>query len=224
MSLSSTTMLAAMIKADSAVPPLALVLLTSIDSRIVKSTATAHGLAAVETKPVHPEKLRATLVRALAASVTASPLAPKAPTAPQRPNLSSAPTTILVAEDNPVNQKVASLILRNLGHACDIVVNGREALEAVQRHPYQLVLMDAQMPEMDGLEATRRIRAGQLAGLPGFRSDLRIVALTANAMSTDRDACLAAGMDDFITKPVKTAAVHAVLSRWLNPALTTRAA
>ncbi len=216
--------LAAAIKADAAMPPLALMLLTSIDSRIVKSTAAAHGLAAVETKPVHPDKLRATLVRALAVTATASPLAPKTPSASKLPDLLPAGAAILVAEDNPVNQKVASLMLRQLGHHCDVVANGREAVEAVQRHPYRLVLMDAQMPEMDGLEATRRIRTGQLAGLPGFRPDLRIVALTANAMSTDRDVCLAAGMDDYITKPVQAAALRAVLVRWLNPALTTRAA
>ncbi len=217
-------MLAEAIRADASLPPLALVLLTSIDNRIVKSTAAAHGLAAFETKPVHPDKLRATLIRALAISATASPLAAKAPATASAALPPATIATILVAEDNPVNQKVACLMLRSLGYHCDLVSNGREALAAVPLQSYQLILMDAQMPEIDGLEATRRIRAAQAAGLPGFGPGLRIVALTANAMSSDRDACLAAGMDDYLTKPVKSEALRAMLARWLPPVVAHRAA
>jgi CheY-like chemotaxis protein len=109
------------------------------------------------------------------------------------------PLAILVAEDNPVNQRVAILILQRLGYRADLAANGREALEAVQRQRYDLVLMDVQMPEMDGLQATREIRAG-------FQGEdrPRIVAMTANASTSDRDDCFAAGMDDFLTKPVRS--------------------
>jgi len=106
------------------------------------------------------------------------------------------PLRILVAEDNAVNQKLALLLLKQMGYKADIVVNGREALEALTRQTYDAVLMDVQMPEMDGLEATRRIRS---AAIP----QPRIIGLTANAMQGDRAMCLAAGMDDYITKPIR---------------------
>ena len=110
------------------------------------------------------------------------------------------PLAILVAEDNPVNQRVAMLMLQRLGYRADVAANGREALEAVARQRYDLVLMDVQMPEMDGLQAAREIRAR-------FADDVRprIVAMTANASTSDRDDCFAAGMDDFLTKPVRSA-------------------
>jgi PAS domain S-box-containing protein len=108
------------------------------------------------------------------------------------------PLAILLAEDNPVNQRVASLMLQRLGYRADVVANGREAVEAVGRRNYDLILMDVQMPEMDGMQATREICAQQR---PTDRP--RIVAMTANASTTDRDACLEAGMNDFLTKPVR---------------------
>jgi CheY-like chemotaxis protein len=107
------------------------------------------------------------------------------------------PLTILVAEDNLVNQKVATLMLGRFGFRPDIVGNGRLAVEAMRRQPYDLVLMDVHMPEMDGLEATRRIRAEQPAGM---HAD--IVAMTASALVHDVQECLAAGMDAVVTKPV----------------------
>jgi PAS domain S-box-containing protein len=108
------------------------------------------------------------------------------------------PLAILVAEDNPVNQRVALLMLQRLGYRADVAANGREALEALARQRYDLVLMDVQMPEMDGLQAAREIRANTVGS---FRP--RIVAMTANASTSDRDECFAAGMDDFLTKPVR---------------------
>ncbi|WP_414661717.1 PAS domain-containing hybrid sensor histidine kinase/response regulator [Horticoccus sp. 23ND18S-11] len=110
------------------------------------------------------------------------------------------PLAILLAEDNPVNQRVATLMLQRLGYRADIAANGREALEAVERQRYDLILMDVQMPEMDGLQAAREIRARFPAGRRP-----RIVAMTANASTADRDECFAAGMDDFLTKPVRNA-------------------
>jgi two-component system sensor histidine kinase/response regulator len=116
---------------------------------------------------------------------------------------------VLVAEDNVVNQKVARLMLERVGCRVDMVEDGEQAVAAVQRTAYDLVLMDCQMPVVDGLEATRRIR-----GLPGPVSRTVIVALTANALSGDRDRCISAGMDDYLAKPVRREALDEVLSRW----------
>ena len=109
------------------------------------------------------------------------------------------PLRVLLAEDNTVNQKVAQLILARLGHHVDTVSNGLEAVEALNRAPYDIILMDMHMPEMDGLEATRRIRAQA----PPDRRSVPIIAMTASAMAEDRTACLDAGMDAFLSKPVR---------------------
>jgi signal transduction histidine kinase/PleD family two-component response regulator len=191
----------------------ALVLLTSLGDRMNRDALDDHGLAACETKPVHPDRLRATLVQALTKAADTNPARPAEPArAAGKP--AEQPPLVLVAEDNPVNQKVARLMLRNLGYAVDVVVNGFEAVAAVQRKAYAFVLMDAQMPVLDGLEATRRIRAAQAAGRPGFPRALHIVAMTANAMTGDRELCLAAGMNDYVAKPVKPEAMRAVLDRY----------
>jgi len=106
------------------------------------------------------------------------------------------PLRILLAEDNVVNQKLAMRLLQQMGYRADLASNGIEAVESASRQPYDVILMDVQMPEMDGLEASRRIVASG-AGRP------RIIAMTANAMQGDREMCLAAGMDDYITKPIR---------------------
>ena len=116
------------------------------------------------------------------------------------------PLRILLAEDNGVNQKLALRLLQKMGYRADVAGNGIEAIEAVQRQTYDLVLMDVQMPEMDGLEATRRIVQ---RWAPGERP--RIVAMTANAMQGDREACLAAGMQDYVTKPIRVEALRQAL-------------
>ena len=128
-------------------------------------------------------------------------------------------TVILAVEDNVVNQKVIQLMLAKLGHSVDIASNGQEALAALKNKSYALVLMDEQMPVMDGFTATRFIRQGQAEGAPGFPPDLRIIAMTANAMIGDREACLNAGMDDYISKPVKPELLRDMLERYL-PAAT----
>jgi signal transduction histidine kinase/CheY-like chemotaxis protein len=133
-----------------------------------------------------------------------------------------APLRLLLVEDSDMNQKVALLFLKRLGYRADVAGNGFEALHSLERQTYDLILMDVQMPEMDGLEATRRIRSKWPNGMP------RIVAMTANAMKEDRDICLAAGMDDYMTKPLKRETLRAVLERSaqaifaqrLNPATT----
>jgi CheY-like chemotaxis protein/HPt (histidine-containing phosphotransfer) domain-containing protein len=118
------------------------------------------------------------------------------------------PLRVLVAEDNPVNQRVALMLLTRMGYRPDVAGNGAEVLEAVRARPYDLVLMDVRMPEMDGITATKRIRAE----LPPERQP-HIVAMTANAMAEDREACRAAGMDDFLSKPIRVAELTRVLRR-----------
>jgi CheY-like chemotaxis protein len=115
----------------------------------------------------------------------------------------------LLVEDHPVNQKLAMTLLKRLGYEADLAENGQQAVDAVAATPYALVFMDMQMPVMDGMEATRIIRASG-ATLP-------IVALTANAMQSDQDACRAAGMNDFLGKPFSRADLSSCLARWIVP-------
>jgi two-component system, sensor histidine kinase and response regulator len=208
--------LAAMVLADDSIPQPTFVMLTSRGERLQPAQMAAHGLAACELKPIHPEKLRSTLARIMAASRHCFPAAEASSSGQPHAAPQSAGMPILVAEDNLVNQKVTLLQLRNLGYAADIVQNGREAIEAIQRKSYALVLMDAQMPEMDGIAATRCIRAAQAAGDARFPRELRIIAMTANAMAGDREMCLDSGMDDYLAKPVRPDDLRAVLARYLN--------
>jgi CheY-like chemotaxis protein len=123
-------------------------------------------------------------------------------------------TRVLVAEDNPVNQRVAVRMLERLGLQADVARDGRAALRRLADQPYALVLMDCQMPELDGFEATARIRASE-----PLDQHVPIVAMTASAMRGDRERCLAAGMDDYIAKPVRIEDLEAVLGRWLPLAM-----
>ena len=149
-------------------------------------------------KPIHQSQLFDTLAGLLAQHVT-----PKAAPLPGKPRLDAEmairhPLRILLAEDNVVNQKLALRLLQQMGYRADLASNGIEAVESVERQTYDVVLMDVQMPEMDGLEASRQINARwQSQDRP------RIIAMTANAMQGDRDMCLAAGMDDYVTKPIR---------------------
>lgn len=117
--------------------------------------------------------------------------------------------SILLAEDNAVNQKVALLMLKKLGYQADVVSNGLEVLDALRQQPYQIVFMDVQMPDMDGLTATKKI-------VEGWPEQERpwIIAMTANAMDGDREACLDAGMNDYVTKPIKADQLKEAFSRY----------
>ncbi|MBX9723316.1 MAG: response regulator, partial [Candidatus Obscuribacterales bacterium] len=121
---------------------------------------------------------------------------------------------ILIAEDNPVNQKVALLQLKNLGFNGHTVSNGQEAVDAVMTGKYALVLMDCQMPEMDGFLATKEIRKYEVQ----HGRHVPVIAMTAHAMDGDRERCISAGMDDYISKPVDAKKLQNVLIKWLNPA------
>ncbi|MBI4631240.1 MAG: response regulator, partial [Chloroflexi bacterium] len=119
------------------------------------------------------------------------------------------PLKILLAEDNAVNQKLAVRLLERMGYRADIAANGLEVIAALERQRYDVILMDMQMPEMDGLDATRRIRR-ELA--PQVQP--RIIAMTANAMQGDREMCLEAGMDDYVSKPIQVKDLQTALERW----------
>jgi PAS domain S-box-containing protein len=160
-------------------------------------------IAACVNKPVKPAALFER-----AAEIFAGRVAPRAAVAvPDQTSLAGGhPLNILLAEDNPVNQRVAKLMLQRLGYRADVVANGVELLEAAERQAYDLVLTDVQMPVMDGVQAAREL----CARFPREERP-RIVAITANASTSDRDLCLAAGMDDFITKPIRTEDLRSVL-------------
>ena len=177
---------------------LPLVLFTSLGRREEVDSLFAATLA----KPLRQSQLYDTLVTLLT-----HPDAPRTVPEAARPKIDATlaarhPLRILLAEDNVVNQKLALRLLQQMGYRADLASNGVEAIESIARQPYDVVLMDVQMPEMDGLEATRRI----VARWPGAARP-RIVAMTANAMQGDREACLAAGMDDYVVKPIRVDAL-----------------
>ncbi len=185
---------------------LPLILFTSLGRR--EAGAEAVGFAAHLTKPIKPSQL----FDALAGIFTeqATPVqrlgTPQGQTDPAM--ALRLPLRILLAEDNAVNQKLALRLLQQMGYRADVAGNGLEAIEAIERQTYDVVLMDVQMPEMDGLEASRQITRRW----PPDRRP-RIIAMTANAMQGDREMCLAAGMDDYLTKPIRVAELVGALSR-----------
>ena len=181
---------------------LPLILLSSLGRR----EDTAHLFTANLSKPVKPSQLYDVLAK-LFWRGSAAPEPPAAPVAAERGACFM--DRILLAEDNVVNQKVALSMLQKLGFRADVAANGLEVIAAVERQPYDVILMDVQMPELDGLEASRRL--GELRPDPGTRP--WIIALTANAMQGDREMCLAAGMDDYISKPIKRADLLAAIER-----------
>jgi signal transduction histidine kinase/DNA-binding response OmpR family regulator/HPt (histidine-containing phosphotransfer) domain-containing protein/HAMP domain-containing protein len=179
---------------------LPLVLMTSLGRPRNLGTA---ELAAVLTKPLNPSHVFRTLIGVFGGSAVRVAEAPA--------EVAASPLRILVAEDHPVNQRLVQLLLAKLGHRADLVSDGVEAVAAVRRRDYDVVLMDLQMPELDGLGATRQIREH----LGGRRP--RIIAVTANALPGDREACLAAGMDDHLAKPLTSTDLALALARCPSP-------
>jgi signal transduction histidine kinase/CheY-like chemotaxis protein len=175
---------------------------------------------AVVPKPVRGSRLVQTLADLLAGRDVSAPAArpgdagsAAAPAVPHRAS------RLLIVEDSLVNRKVITGMLARLGYRADVAADGREAVDMTARIPYDLVFMDCQMPHMDGFEATGLIRGRERGG----SRRLTIVALTANAMQGDRERCLAAGMDDYLAKPLRREELGAVLDRWLSPSLETAA-
>jgi signal transduction histidine kinase/CheY-like chemotaxis protein len=203
---------AALAGAVAADPTLAGTLLVMLSpwARMGIGTAPAVGIAACLTRPARPTRLREALMGALG-SDNVTPAAPaRARSAESTAAEPPRSLRILVAEDNAVSQRLAVRVLEKAGHRVDSVSNGREAVEALDRRPYDLILMDCLMPHMDGFEATRAIRAAEV----GTDRHVPIVALTANAMQQDREQCLSAGMDDYLAKPFTKQALTAALELW----------
>jgi len=191
-----------------------IVMLTSYGRRADSETARQLGVTAYLTKPVRQSQLYDCLTLVLGPEVNEEQSA--APGVQFGSRIMENPQVlqnklILLAEDNMVNQKVAIRQLQKLGYRADVVANGREALEALSRIPYDVVLMDCQMPEMDGYEATAEIRRRE-----GSTKHTSIVAMTANVLEGDKQKCLAAGMDDYVSKPVRPEELAAALDRVFN--------
>jgi PAS domain S-box-containing protein len=213
--------LAQAIKADPSIAPTRLIILTSLGHMLSNEELKAAGIDAYLVKPVKQSRLFDSLVDAMGKGSVQSILTDSAsPTAIPETEIPPLPKMrILVAEDNVVNQKVALGQLQRLGCSADVVANGLEVLAALPRLHYDVVLMDCQMPEMDGFEATLAIRKREQdtrSHCP-WNGPVHIIAMTANAMQGDREKCLAAGMDDYVSKPVRLTELHSALAR-LSPA------
>ena len=201
--------LATRIRAEQSFRDSRLVLMHGIDSNVKPSSLVRAGLDAWIAKPVHSRKLEQALLVALEESTQNEPKAPlPAPTKPRTSH--SRGVRILLAEDNLVNQKVATLLLKKLGCCAEITNNGLEAVEAVRQGSFDLVFMDCQMPVMSGFQATESIRA--LDDVK--RRSIPIVAMTANALQGDRERCLEVGMNDYLSKPVQLEDLGRVLEQW----------
>jgi two-component system, sensor histidine kinase and response regulator len=203
--------LAQRIRRDTTLAPLGLVLLASLTTEGGPASTRSAGADAILNKPVRVT----TLLGSLTSVLVDSEVPVESPRDPDLVTPVATPARtgyILVVDDNRVNQRVAQRMLESRGHRVDVADNGVEALVAVARTHYDAVLMDRQMPEMDGLEATRMIRTREAADRHTI-----IIAITAGAMIGDEDECLAAGMDAYLSKPVKADALFAMIDRWLIP-------
>ncbi|HXS69178.1 MAG TPA: response regulator [Candidatus Polarisedimenticolia bacterium] len=177
--------------------------------------------AACLTKPIKPAQLHDTLVRIVSG---VAPAAQKKPAVVKLdPKLAERlPLRVLLCDDNVINQKVAVRLLQQMGYQPDIANNGLEALAALEKSTYDMIFMDVQMPEMDGLEATRVIRERQRekGRFRNYKGNIIIIAMTASAMPGDRDKCIAAGMDDYLAKPVRPEDMRMIVERWASATKT----
>ena len=200
------------IRADVRLADTRLVMLTSLGAPADARRFETLGFSAYLIKPVRNQEL----MRALSMAAQNTPRPELQPIETRRDGagrLAGCAARILVAEDNITNQQVTLGILKKLGLCADAVADGTEAVQAVQCRPYDLVLMDVQMPVLDGYEATRRIRDGEAAS---SNHGIPIIAMTAHAMQGDREKCLQAGMNDYLSKPVTPQALGGMLERWLD--------
>jgi len=208
--------LARMIKEDESLASLSLIMMSSLSSRGDAKKFARLGFVAYLTKPVKQSDLYDCLVTVLGRKNQPETLTDAQPQPIiTRHSLSDERKKyrILLAEDNFTNQQVALAVLEKMGYRADAVANGLEALQALERLPYDLVLMDVQMPGMDGFTATSEIRSGKH---PGINKEIIIVAMTAHAFAGYREQCLEKGMNDYLTKPVMPADLGRVLEKWLS--------
>lgn len=203
--------LADAIRADPAIATTRLVMMSSLGQRTAEQVRRSAAIEAWLAKPVRQSQLFECLARVMGGGEQALERVAAADPAlrPPRRAAARAHPRILVAEDHVVNQKVALHMLQGLGYSADAVANGLEVLEVFQRTPYDVVLMDCQMPEMDGYQATAELRRRE-----GADHRAVIIAMTAHTMQGDREKCLMAGMDDYIGKPVRPEELATVLERW----------
>ncbi|RTL41509.1 MAG: response regulator [Candidatus Melainabacteria bacterium] len=205
------------VQADPILSKTKLILCTAEDKGRLGEGALQAGFSAYLIKPLKQSRLFDCIALVLSAEDRAEKES-LASYMPPRLNTTAEMTVfqktgmVLVAEDNPVNQKVAMMLLKELGFSAHVVGSGREAVEVVNHTPYSLILMDCQMPDMDGFEATGAIRKAEV--LTGRH--IPIIAMTAHAMQGDREKCIAAGMDDYVSKPVTAAKLKEVLLRWFK--------
>ncbi len=218
--------LALAIKADPAIASARLILLTSMSQDYDSETMHRHGISAHLTKPVRQSQLFNSIAAVMG---FLSEKCPRAAFECGKEDKAKAflGAQVLLAEDNPVNQEVAQFMLESFGCRVELASNGREALEAFSKTPFDLILMDCQMPELDGYQVTQIIRIKEMQGRKdrteqgqGIRRT-PIIALTAHAMQGDREQCLAVGMDDYLSKPFNRDRLFAVLKRWLPSKSTT---
>ncbi|MGA8922063.1 MAG: response regulator [Candidatus Dormiibacterota bacterium] len=196
--------LVAEIRNDRSLKDVVVILLTSAG----KSEVAVPGVDVEMVKPVRPSQLFDMLLERMAERSSTATNTPEVE--PRAPAAGRQPARVLVVEDNAANLKVAVRMIQRLGYRADVAATGAEAVAMLRQADYDAVLMDCQMPEMDGYEATRRVRGNERRG-----RRTPIIAMTAAALPGDRERCLAAGMDDYISKPVKLHVVAAVLERWL---------
>ena len=206
------------IKDDPALRDTVLVMMTSIGARGDASRFEKAGFAVYLTKPVKQSQLFNCLITAIGRKASDQTLPDKIITRHLVAEESKQKIRILLAEDNIINQKVALKVLEKLGYRADVAANGLKALKALEMIHYDMVLMDVQMPEMDGLEATKEIRKREKltaqqkdAGFP----HIPIIAMTAHAMKGDKEICLKAGMDDYLTKPIQPGKFGETIARWI---------
>jgi len=214
--------LARRVHADPALAGTKIIILSSVGNSLMRADLEAAGIGACLTKPARQSQLHDALLNLMAGRSAISEGSPEFEF-PVSPSLQPADVKlrILVAEDNLVNQQVALLQLQRFGYRADIVGSGRQAVAAVISKAYDIVLMDCQMPDVDGFEAARLIRSWE-AEQPmkgSSMAPLHIIAMTANAMVGDRESCFAAGMNDYVTKPIRATDLAAALARAQMPAV-----
>jgi len=187
---------------------LPIILLTSMRPRNDDTRVQRVGISAILHKPLRPAQLLECVGQALNLQIQSEKKAPVTPTL-DASLASRLPLEVLLADDNPINQRVGQSVLSKLGYRADMATNGVEVLAAMDRKAYDILFLDIQMPEMDGLEVAR-----QVAARWPVEKRPRIIAMTGNALLGDREKCLAAGMDDYISKPVRIADMQAAIERW----------